>query len=77
MYKKDTNIQKQTRSLKKYDSKEFEKLDKLRNIHNREFSQKAKDKKVKDQASTIVSDINKNMKKMNNLTKEVTQAETY
>lgn len=77
MYKKDTNIQKQTRSLRKLDAKEFEKLDKLRNIHNREFTQKEKEKKVKDQASTIASDINKNMKKMNNLTKEVTQAETF
>jgi len=46
-------------------------------MHKREFSQKENEKKVKDQGSTIASDINKNMKKMNNLSKEVTSANTF
>jgi hypothetical protein len=77
LYKKDVNISKQTKNIKKLDHKETEKIDKQRNIHNRDFTQKEKDKKVNDQAAMIASDINKNMKKMNNLTKEVTQAETF
>lgn len=78
LYKKNQNLVKQSKSIKKLSSLEIDKLEKNKNIHKRNFSVKEGEKKVKDQASTIASDINKNMKKMNNLTKEVTQmAETF
>lgn len=70
-YKKNQNLTKQTKNVKKMNSYELEKLEKQKNIYKRDFTEKEKEKKVKDQASTIASDINKNMKKMNNLTTEV------
>jgi len=71
MYKKNQNLTKQTKNVKKLNSFEIEKIEKQKNMYNRDFSVKENEKKVKDQASTIASDINKNMKKMNNLTTEV------
>jgi len=64
-------LTKQTKNVKKLNSFEIEKIEKQKNMYNRDFSVKENEKKVKDQASTIASDINKNMKKMNNLTTEV------
>jgi len=71
MFKRDQNLTKQTKNIKKIGSQEFDKMEKEKNIHKRDFTTKENEKKVKDQASTIASDINKNMKKMNNLTNEI------
>lgn len=71
MFKRDQNLSKQTKNIKKICSQELDKMEKEKNIHKRDFNTKENEKKVKDQASTIASDINKNMKKMNNLTNEI------